>query len=332
MHKKFSTPDRTSNSIPLNHLFICMSFLSILTACSRSPSSESRKIYIVFRMDDYSALSNKNLELNIIEQFEKRGISFTLGVIPYICQGNQKDPSPQALIPLPPEKGDVLKKKIESGTIHVALHGFSHQTNTPLDPTEFSGIGYSEQVKRLEKGKELIEKQTGVRVESFVPPWNRYDQNTLLALEDAGFEILSAGWKGNVSDACGIRFLPATCDFSQISTAIEKAMLSSDAQPLITVLFHEYDFKETGDPRGSISIEDLGQLLDGLSSQDNLKLMSIGQANKEIGDLSAKRFSAFTHLQFWDRLLPVRFQTKKPVLQYFETKKICEIRFKVILL
>ena len=179
---------------------------------SQQPRDGVRQIYVVFRMDDYSAVSDTGLELRILDLFEKKQVGITLGVVPFVCAGDQKDPTAQSLIALPHEKAELLKAKLKAGFLDIALHGYAHQTNDVSDgPSEFAGVDYAAQVEKLKEGRRFLEQVTGHSVECFIPPWNSYDLNTLRALEEAGFEILSAGWKGVAAGESKIRFLPATC-------------------------------------------------------------------------------------------------------------------------
>nr|WP_320193705.1 hypothetical protein [uncultured Desulfobacter sp.] len=78
-------------------LFLCM---VSLTACNKHPI-ETKQVNVVFRFDDYSAYSNTNLELRIIDAFRKHEACLTIGVIPYACAGDIHDPSAQEVRPLP---------------------------------------------------------------------------------------------------------------------------------------------------------------------------------------------------------------------------------------
>ena len=71
---------------------------------------------------------------------------------------------------------------VAAGHAEVALHGYSHQLaeGTPL--TEFAGLSYRDQERRITAGKAELERQLGVRVSTFIPPWNSYDIRTVRAL------------------------------------------------------------------------------------------------------------------------------------------------------
>ncbi len=273
--------------ILVTFLLLCMvSF----TACNKHPI-ENKQVNVVFRLDDYSACSNTDMELRIIDAFRKNDACITLGVIPYVCAEDIHDPSAQDVIPLTSMKGDILKNGVNEGILDVALHGYSHQTISAKQWTEFSGLDYNSQVERLAKGKKFLEGMIDTAISTFVPPWNRYDLNTLRALEKLGFSTLSANNKiGQVTEACKLNFLPYSCNLSKLRHAVKASRTSSDTQPVIVVLFHEYDFKEIDEKRGSITYQEFYELLNWLKSQRHVRLLSISQATQVINDLSAKRF------------------------------------------
>lgn len=262
----------------------------LLTACTKHPI-ETKQVNVVFRFDDYSAYSNTDMELRIIDAFRKHEACLTIGVVPYACADDIHDPSAQEVIPLPSIKEDILKNGLHDGIVDVALHGYSHQTISTEQWTEFSGLDYNSQIKRIAKGKKFLEGMIDKPVTTFVPPWNRYDANTLRALETLGFSTLSADNKRRkVTQACKLNFLPYSCNLYRLRDAVKKSRISSDPQPVIVVLFHEYDFKEINETRGRITYQEFYKLLHWLTSQKDVRLLSISQATQEINDLSAKRF------------------------------------------
>lgn len=258
----------------------------LITNCD-VPSIEEKQIHVVFRFDDYSARSSTETELRIINAFRNNNASITFGVIPFVCDGDIHDPFPMNIIPLTSEKGDILKRGLEDGVLDIALHGYSHQTTNAERMKEFPGLDYKTQLERLTKGKEFLEEIIEAPVTAFIPPWNKYDLNTLRALENAGFSTLSANMNGETTEDSKLNFLPATCGLSRLRDAVSAVRASSDTQPLIVVLFHQYDFKEVDKKRGKITYQEFSYLLTWLKSQKDIRLLSIKQATKAIDDLSA---------------------------------------------
>ncbi len=250
----------------------------------------SKQVYVVFRYDDYSARSPTDLELRLIDTFRIHKAAITFAVIPFVCGGDLHDPSPQGFIPLSPLKADILRTAARDGVVEVALHGYSHQTTNANVMSEFAGLTYSAQVDRLVKGKAFLEAEAGLRVATFVPPWNSYDLSTLRALEDLGFQTISAAPGGRAVRSSALRFLPTTCDLVHLKDAVQVAQRSSALQPLVVVLFHSYDFREYDEGSGIITYQEFSDLLEWLGSKQDINLLSIGQATQLISDLSARRY------------------------------------------
>jgi len=265
---------------------------------------EQKQINVVFRFDDYSSRSSTDMELRIIDAFRNNKSSITFGVIPFISSGDLRNPCPQDVFPLTSMKANILKTAFKDGTLEIALHGYSHHTIDAKHMTEFSGLDYSRQVERIAKGKQLLEEMICSPITTFVPPWNTYDLNTLRALEKLRFSTLSASRGGPVRENSLLNFLPATCILPQLRAAVKAARLSSDIQPVIIVLFHEYDFREIDARRGNTTYQEFYDLLMWLKSQADVRLLSIGQATKIVNDLNANRFLLNKRINSLWNLLP----------------------------
>ena len=295
-------------------VFVC---IISLAGCD-TPVIEKKRIYIVFRFDDYSATSSTDVELRIIDDFRRNEASVTFGVIPFVSADDWLDPSSHDIVPLTTIKGDILKAGVKDGTLEIALHGFSHQTINAERKTEFSGLDYNSQLERITKGKRLLVDIIGSPVTTFVPPWNKYDLNTLQALDQAGFSTLSASKGGAAKKSSTLNFLPATCTLLKLQDAIKSARASSDTQPIIVVLFHEYDFKEIDKKRGSMTYQDFSGLLNWLKKEPDIKLLSIRQATEIIDDLSVIRFKLSQLANLLYTLLPALLQEEDLPTRYLE--------------
>ena len=273
-------------------------------ACS-SQAVEKKKINVVFRYDDYSARSSTDIELKLIDVCRKNEVAMTFGVIPFVCAHSVHDPFPQDVVPLTSTKRDILRTALKDGILDVALHGYSHQTINAKQMTEFSGLEYNNQVERLAKGKKFLEAMIAAPITTFIPPWNSYDLNTLLALEELGFSTISASVEeGKAMKNSKLNFLPATCNLSQLRDAVRVARSSSEARPIIVVLFHSYDFREVNEKRGNTTYQEFPDLITWLKSQGDVRFLAISQAAKVINDLNADRFLLNVSVHSMLNLLP----------------------------
>jgi peptidoglycan/xylan/chitin deacetylase (PgdA/CDA1 family) len=264
-----------------------------------------KQINVVFRYDDYAWNSVTSAELKIIEAFSKNRVPITFGVIPFKVAGDVHDPSPQDLMPLDSLKAEILKSGFEEGILEISMHGYSHQTNGSEDLSEFANLVFEEQVKRLSTGKEFLQHVTGAPVRTFIPPWNTYDTNTLSAMEETGFSTLSANKKGLVLSGSNINYLPTSCGLTELKDAVRAARKSSDNQPLVVVLLHDYDFLDINPQTGEITFQDFTNLMDWVSAQEDLRILSISQAGEWIEDLGADRAKRTKRIYYLEKIPPI---------------------------
>ena len=250
------------------------------TGCSGQPKHD-KTIYVIFRLDDIGTGSQTDIELEIMDLFRDYGASITFGVISF---SDDAASHPDLTI----EKAQILKQGLNEGILDIALHGYSHQENN--EGSEFAGLDYDSQLQRLADAKSFLEGMIDAPVTTFVPPWNTYDQNTLLALDSLGFSTISAKMGEEVISTSSLKFLPFTSRLSGLRDSVQAARESTYKQPVIVVLFHEYDFKEISKERGVFSFQEFSELLNWLHSQEDVRILSINEAAKEITDLSASRF------------------------------------------
>jgi predicted deacetylase len=261
-----------------------------------------RKIVLVLRYDDYSSRSKTDLEKDIINIINKYSISFSFGVIPFVTAGDCHNAERQDLVVLNKEKIDILKELIESENVEIAMHGYSHQATRYLSYnsyTEFSGLEYIDQLTRLKKGKNLLGELFGLSINTFIPPWNSYDINTLIALEEAGFKCISADNKSVIEHPTKLKCLPITCNINDVCYAIKLAKLSMDVNPVIVAILHEYDFKESNSSLSKITLSDFDELIKWVSLQKYIQTATISKAMESIEELNSKKLLSYS---FVDRL------------------------------
>ena len=261
-------------------------------------------ITIIFRFDDYSALSNTKLENQILTTFKENNSTLTIGVIPFVCEGNKEKICKQESIPLLKNKLDILKKGINKGYIDVALHGNTHQTIKEFPRSEFLGLNYEQQFTKIESGKLFLEEKLGANINTFIPPWNRYDLNTLKVLEELQYSTISAGTKCVANPDSKLNFLPNTCFIKDIELAIREAEQANCNHPIIVVLMHETDFKEINSLQGIIDIPLLNKLINSLKLKHNIQLLSISQAIDKIPKLNVNRYQYYRNMRNLSNLLP----------------------------
>lgn len=251
--------------------------------------SADQQITVVFRYDDYSSRADSDSDFSQ-SAFQKLGVPCTVGVVPCITPVDESTEAQQEM-PLTPEKMLGLRTAVQLGLAHVALHGYSHKTMLSRADggwTEFVGLSCESQVERITKGKHLLESLLGFPINTFIPPWNSYDSNTLRALEHLGFECISAGKYGPVIESTHLCFLPYTCGLFDLSHAIAECRSSAARNRVIVALFHPTDLG-----REQCNSQYLMQLLLWVKSQEDVRIQTIQQAVAEQKGLNASQYKAY---------------------------------------
>lgn|GEM_PF-834852 len=263
-------------------------------------ASGARRITVIFRLDDY-APSCSSIGTKLLTVFQEHNIPCTYGVIPYASDTFTDGPADCVAIDL--ETAGRLAGAIRSGLVEVALHGLTHRDNAiapkgPGSESEFRGLSYSSQLRMLSVGKATLESLYHVSVTTFIPPWNSYDENTLHALEDLGFEVVSSsGQTYGIAASTRfqrLRFLPYTCMPGHEREAVEFARNSTDPDPIIVVLLHPFNFAEYDRDRGRFTLQSLDDLLSWLTAQPDVATQTLGGAAKTARDLSYQRLRTFS--------------------------------------
>jgi len=276
-----------------------LAVLLILSASSALAAATPPQITIVFRYDDYSSRSATDLEKQILAAFKRSKVCCTFSIIPFVKAVNYLDVSPQEVLPLNAAKTGMARQAIAAGIMDPAQHGYSHEREgyTHGWYTAYEGLDYDSQMYKINKGQEFLEKQLGMQITTFVPPYNSYDAITLKVLEKLHFKCLSASLRGQTVPFTPLKFLPETCSLAQLRQVIRYARKSIAYHPIICVMFHQYDFVgmegyTTEDEKVSnkITVNEFTQLLSWITSQDDLRVRSISQLLQENVDLSQERF------------------------------------------
>jgi hypothetical protein len=254
--------------------FITLAYLFLLTS---SIIKANGPVKVLFRYDDF-LLAPSALSDSLLSIFRKNGIPLCISIIPYNNEGN-------LINKIDSDKISDLISRINNKEIEVALHGYNHVNHIKhaffckSTYSEFATIGYEQQYIQISAGKRVIDSLLKRDIKIFVPPFNTYDMNTLRALENLKFEIISGSRQGT-SRGGPLKYMPATLeDFSDLPSVIEK---NKDKDVTIIIYFHPYSFK------GSAS----------KYSKDLTKLISTVQLDEMLQWLKKKNvsFTAFSDL------------------------------------
>ena len=150
---------------------------------------------IVVRLEDICPTMDRQ-KFDIFRKFfDEMGIKPLLCVIP-----ENRDPK-------------LVKSTVDWG---IAMHGTYHlATGKSLGiisgdvPTEYAGMSYDAQLKKLREGKHFLA-QNGCDTEVFAAPNHSYDRNTLRACKKLGLNYISDGLSKNPYMLEGVKCIPAT--------------------------------------------------------------------------------------------------------------------------
>lgn len=258
-------------------------------------------------------------------------IPCTLAAVPFICDGAARSLEAQNLLPLEPEDVKHLTRSLKSGLLEVAQHGYSHQNRISHGrPSEFKGMLFSGQLEAIRRGKTHLEKLIERPVTTFVPPWNSFDANTFRALESSQFACLSAA-PGASFHSQRLSIIPHTCVLRTMETAVKQAVHSGDPSPLVVVAFHSFDFVESNEEPGWISLPQMMRLMKQLQNDFNLAFSTLEQAASSRPEYSASHARLWRSNFTWQNRLPPALRSRESELCYPSSQRLRTLRCAAVL-
>jgi peptidoglycan/xylan/chitin deacetylase (PgdA/CDA1 family) len=250
---------------------------------------------IILRYDDFR-LYKDSLETQE-EEFIKfaltENIKLSIAVIPFDTRNEMSNDGVR------PSKVQLLIDGLHKDLFEITLHGYQHKNNAVgWAPSEFGGVPLLTQETWLEMGKRKLEALTGAKVKAFVPPFNGWDQNTLKALGDKGFSILSAE-AGDFPKTNDIKYFPYTATPKDLQYLLATNSIGQDR--LIIVNIHPFDLKED---KNRIGLTELRKLLNEIRDDEskfeleffeNVVAKETGYTEQELLDFA----KMLNHIRFW---------------------------------
>lgn len=249
------------------------------------------KVVVIFRYDDFGPKSDMLFNNELFYIFSRLNIPLTIGVIPFINNNDQNSSNRFISDELSSEKLELLARYIRLNSFEIALHGVSHIINSsPGDEiSEFKGIKMEDQYKMISSGKEYLENKLGTKINTFIPPWNSYDSETVKVLEKLNIRTISAGSNRILCPSTKLNFLPRTCTIPAIKKAVDIASQIHGEDSVIVVIFHSYDFKGINNTISNKKLSEFVNTLTWLSEQENITFKTIDQVIADGGDYGFDR-------------------------------------------
>lgn len=236
---------------------------------------------VAFRFDGLQDYWLNEVQWNLIELFSKNNVPLTAGVIidsfgddPYLLEN--------------------VRNEIKAGSLEIANHG--------LDSTPFTVFDKSKQDSILKESTQKIQDKLDVKTTIFIPPENRFNDDTRIILQENGYTHLSASMFSDsepfpLKDESLFRFpaiastgeyvpsqnrilgIPSEKTFSEALNGINKYGFA-----VITVHPQEFSAFRGGEYVNEINpkqIEELSDLIQKIKD-DNIKIVRLGSINQQI--------------------------------------------------
>ncbi len=221
--------------------------------------------YVFIRNDDVGAnhdpCTNKNACKTVPESLKnmteicaQNNVPITLGVVPNMLNDQH----------IKWIKGVM---KTYPDIVEICQHGYTHEDH---GCKEFGSCRtHEQQLSDIEKGMKLMDEKLGFISKTFIPPNNRYTPDTLSALKQLRFEIISAKYRkkgihgaiNKISDTIGTNGL--------LGLPASKHMQSRNGIKEISI---SIDFSSSYDPVKNKTAE---QIINELESYENEKVVGI---------------------------------------------------------
>jgi hypothetical protein len=167
---------------------------------------------VAFRMDDITPGMNWQRFEQFVALFDAHGVKPLLGVVP-----ENHDPK----LEIEPQRAsfwDIMRALRDRGW-SFAQHGYQH-VYVNRDPgllgvsrnSEFAGVRFAEQRDKIARGRALLGAQ-GLASDVWMAPSHSFDDNTLQALRETGFRVVTDGYAPFPYDRAGLRFVPCQMAF-----------------------------------------------------------------------------------------------------------------------
>ena len=161
---------------------------------------------IVFRLDGVRGSYLSGVQMKIMDVFQKKNTSLSIGIIGYNLTQDGKLVS-------------YLQNNLKPGhaAIEIANHGWRHEN--------FATLGLSQQVILMNKTNQELNKMFGKKPNAFLVPYGMYDNDTLKAIKQLKMNIISSSiWsedkfvlvQGKITankDSLGLYHIPSMTEF-----------------------------------------------------------------------------------------------------------------------
>jgi peptidoglycan/xylan/chitin deacetylase (PgdA/CDA1 family) len=256
-------------------LFVC-------TGSGATGNAQTNK-YVIFREDDVAPNADF-AELQAVNQVHiDKNVPLTLGIIPHpdsSPSGNQLEANAQFL--------DYMRSIESNHLFQFAQHGYTHQdiAPSPRGPSEFYGRPYAAQYNAIKQGRNDITQASGVTPTSFLPPFDKSDNNTLKAAKALGFtEYCTAFADVNMNQGYkeGIKIDTVSVELGNqslqsLENTTELWLNDPHSTDTFIVLYHPSDFSGPNGAVNATEVKLLGDYIDYLQGTGRVQFTTLDRS------------------------------------------------------
>jgi len=215
--------------------------------CYKKIKIEPDKKYIILRLDDIQWVSLRDITFKMLNEWFKRKIPFTLGIIP-----------------LNISKDTLMTAYLQENScyIEIAQHGFNHRNDIP----EFQDLPESIVMNKLKQWLGVLKKLTDKEIITFIPPENIYSTWTSIWAKKIWFKIISWEWNW-FFDYSVSTFNYDKLRLNTISSIVNKSNVSADNKGFSVVMLHPQDYVDKNWKLDNAKYNEYLKLLDYLEEQ-----------------------------------------------------------------
>ncbi|MBI3638923.1 MAG: polysaccharide deacetylase family protein [Thaumarchaeota archaeon] len=126
---------------------------------------------VIFRLDDVRNDWLTTVQLNVMDQFISKNQSLSLGLIMH------KIDNKSAIT-------EKIKEGNEKGLFNLDIHGWDH--------VDYTQLSKQEQLETLQQANEKMSTIFGHRSQVFIPPYNKFNGDTIEVLKSVGIRVISS--------------------------------------------------------------------------------------------------------------------------------------------
>jgi len=274
--------------------FIGSPILTDGTDRQTEPHWKEATAIVVFRNDDIQADHRSETMRAVDDVFVETGVPVTNGVIPSMA-GADIRPNSSLCRYLRQQESN------HPELFEYSLHGYTHEQETDWGgKSEFGGLPHEEQLKRLRQSQAVFEDCLGYRPNTFVPPFDTYDNATVRALQAEGYGVVSGSeWfttehygQTGIFESGGLTHIPSSQSFvenwstaelhstAELTAAFDRAYRNNS---VYVQMLHYPNLENESDRQR------LRSLIQHMKSREGVAFMTVGEVGKRLENDTLQR-------------------------------------------